>query len=138
MTTGVAGVASRQDPRQVVNTLKRTINWNDNASGINSPLANYLPKGAFISRVLVEVVTTFDGTTPSITVGSAGGGYTDVVAAGDVNEGVAGVYDVPRALGRSLAAAADILLYATYSNGGGGPTKGQAVVLIEYEGGWDT
>ena len=34
MTTGVIGTNARQDPRQVVNTLKKTVNWNDNAANV--------------------------------------------------------------------------------------------------------
>lgn len=136
MTTGVQGTWPRQDPRQVTNTLKMIVNWNDNVSGYNRPFANYLPLGAFITNVMIEVVTTFNGTTPTLTVGSSGGGYNNVIAAADVNLGAAGVYAANRALGRSVAAAADTLLYATYSNAGGGPTQGQAVIVIEYEGGW--
>lgn len=136
MTTGVLGTAARQDPRQVVNTLKKTINWNDNAAGVAAAFANYLPQGAFITRVLVEVVTTFNGTTPSLVVGTVGAAYNNMVAAGDVNLALAGIYDATRALGRSLTAAADVLPYALYNNGGGSPSQGQAIVVIEYEGGW--
>ena len=41
----VLGVASRQDPRQVQNTLKKTINYNDAASGVAVPMANYIRRG---------------------------------------------------------------------------------------------
>ena len=138
MTTGTLGTNARQDPRQVVNTLKKTINWNDAASGTALPFDNYLPKGAFITRVLVEVVTAFNGTTPSVVVGTNSATYNNMVAAGDVNEVATGVYDATRALGRALAASADVLPYVIYSNGGGSPSTGQAVIVIQYEGGWTT
>lgn len=138
MTTGTLGTNARQDPRQVANTLKKTVNWNDAASGVAVPFDNPLPRGAFITRVLVEVVTTFNGTTPSIVAGTVGAAYNNIVAAADVNEGVAGVYEALRGLGRSLTAAADVLPYVIYSNGGGGPSQGQAIIVIEYEGGWST
>lgn len=138
MPTGTLGTNARQDPRQVVNTLKKTVNWNDNAANIAAAFDNYLPKGAFISRVLVEVVTTFDGTTPTLVAGTVGAAYNNIVAAGDVNLALAGVYDATRSLGRALANAADVLPFALYNNGGGGPTKGQAIILIEFEGGWIT
>ena len=138
MTTGVLGTNARVDPRQVVNTLKKTVNWNDNASGVASPFANPLPAGAFISRVLVEIVTAFNGTTPALVAGTVGAAYNNIVAAGDVNLGVAGVYDATRSLGRALTAAGDILPYALYSNAGGTPSAGQAIILIEYEGGWQS
>jgi hypothetical protein len=138
MTTGTLGTNARQDPRQVVNTLKKTVNWNDNAANVASPFDNPLPKGAFISRVLVEIVTTFDGTTPTLVAGTVGAAYNNIVATADVNLAAAGVYDVTRGLGRSLANAADVTPNALYNNAGGGPTKGQAIILIEYEGGWIT
>lgn len=137
MTTGTLGVAARQDPRQVVNTLKKTINWNDSGLTNAGVLAsvnfdNSLPIGAFISRVLVEIVTTFNGG-GILTVGTVAAAYNNLVAAADVNEAVAGVYDVTRGLGRGLTAAADITPVATLTQNGA--TQGQAIILIEYEGG---
>lgn len=139
MTTGVTQIpGARQDPRQVVNTIKRTVNWNDNASGVAAALDQGLPQGAFISRVLVEVVTAFNGTTPTVTLGSNSTTFNDIVAAADVNWGLAGVYECTRGYGRAIAAAADKQLKTIYTNGGGGPSAGQAVILIEYEGGFST
>lgn len=138
MTTGVPGTNARQDPRQVANTLKKTVNWNDAASGVAVPFDNPLPRGAFITRVLVEVVTAFNGTTPSVVAGTVGAGYNNIVAAADVNEAVAGVYEATRGLGRGLTANGDVLPYVIYSNGGGGPSAGQAIIVIEYEGGWQS
>lgn len=137
MATGTLGTNARQDPRQVVNTLKKTVNWNDNASAVAAAFANYLPKGAFITRVLMEVVTTFNGTSPTLVVGTVGTAYNNMIAAGDVNLAAAGIYDATRALGRSLASAADVLPFALYT-ATGSPSQGQAVIVIEYEGGWDT
>lgn len=138
MTTGVAGVADRVDPRQVVNTLKKTINWNDGAAAAAQPFANYLPQGAFLTRVMVEVVTPFNGATPNVTVGTVGAAYNNIVAAADVNWGVAGVYDVTRGLGRALANAGPVLPNAVWNSAGGGPSAGQAIIVMEYEGGWQS
>ena len=80
MTTGVLGTAARQDPRQVSNTLKKTVNFNDAATGVTA---------------------------------------------------------VVRGLGRSLTAAADVLPYVTW-NATGSPSAGQAIVVIEFEGGWSS
>lgn len=136
MTTGVPGTNARQDPRQVSNTLKKVVNWNDAASGVAVPFDNPLPRGAFITDVKIEVVTAFNGTTPSVVAGTVGAGYNNIVAAGDVNEALAGVYEATRGLGRALTAAADVLPYVIYSNGGGGPSAGQLIIVITYEGGW--
>lgn len=138
MTTGVLGVAARQDPRQVPNTLKRVTNWNDANIAVGVAYEEYLPQNAFLLRVLSEVVVTFDGTTPAYSVGTVGAAFNNIVAAGDVNLGALGVYESTRALGRALTAAGNVLPVAKYSNAGGGPTKGQVITVIEYEGGWQS
>jgi hypothetical protein len=138
MPTNVLGVASRQDPRQVQNTLKKTVNWNDAASGVAQPMANYLPQNAFITSVWVEVVTAFNGTTPTLTLGTNATTYNNIVAAADVTWTAAAVTGpVVRGLGRSLTAAGDVLVYATW-NATGAPTAGQAIFVIEFEGGWQS
>ena len=142
MATGTAQVSppARQDPRQVLNTLKKTINWNDAGvtnAGVQSNVNfdNSLPRGAFITNVLVEIVTAFDGGA-ALTVGTVAAGYNNIVAAADVAEGVAGVYQATRAYGRSLASAADITPVVTITQNGA--TAGQAIILITYEGGFSS
>lgn len=135
MATNTAQVANRQDPRQVVNTLKKTINWND-TDVADSAFEQGLPQSAFITRVLCEIVTTFDGT-PSLLCGTVASAYNNLIAAGDVDEAVAGVYDVTRGLGRGLTASAAVIPHAKVTFGGT-PTQGQAVILLQYEGGWRT
>jgi hypothetical protein len=89
---------------------------------------NSLPQGAFILRVLVEIVTTFNGGA-SLTVGTVAAGYNNIVAAADVNEGVAGVYDVTRALGRGLTAAAEKTPVVAITQNAA--TQGQAIIVID-------
>ena len=138
MTTGTLGTNARQDPRQVANTLKKTVNFGD--VGIASGVAfdNPLPQGAFILRVLVEIVTAFNAVTTNVlTVGTVNTPpYNNIVAAADVNEAAPGVYDVTRALGRALTAAGDVTVTAQYTQTGTAATTGQAIIVIEYEGGW--
>src|SRR5882724_7459638 len=120
MPTGTLGTNARQDPRQVVNTLKKTVNFNDPAIAAGVAFDNPLPQGAFILRVLVEIVVAFNAVTTNVlTVGTVNTPpYNNIVAAADVNEAVVGVYDVTRALGRSLTAAADVLPVAQYTQTG--------------------
>jgi hypothetical protein len=141
MATGTAASNPpvRQDPRQVSNTLKKTINFSD--AGIASGLAfdNALPMAAFILSVLVEVVTVFNAaTTNVITAGVNASTYNNLVNAGDINEGVAEVTSVTRGLGRALTAAGDVVPYVIYTQSGTAATTGQAIVVIQYEGGWST
>lgn len=135
MATNTAQILNRQDPRQVVNTLKKTINWND-ADVADSAFELGLPAGAFITQVLVEIVTAFDGT-PTMVVGTVSSAYNNIVASADLDETVAGVTSVLRALGRGLTASAAVIPHSKVTFGGT-PTAGQAIVLINYEGGWRT
>lgn len=135
MATGTAPLSppARQQPRQVVNTARKTINYND--AGISSGVAWFtLPLGSFISRMLVEVVTAFNAVTTNVlTVGTNSTSYNNIVAAGDVDEATAGVYDVTRGLGRSICSAAEKTVYAKYTQSGTAATAGVAELLMEYE-----
>ena len=137
MTTNTAQVAPpvRQDPRQVSNTLKLTFNALDAGYLSGVAFANSLPRGAFITSVIVEIVTAFDGG-GQLTVGTVAAGYNNIVAAGDVNEAAIGITGlIMRAAGRGLTAAADITPYVLL---GAAATVGQAVITIIYEGGFDS
>lgn len=137
MTTGTVGVAARQDPRQVTNTLKKTVNYNDVGISTGVGFDNYLPQGAFIERVLVEVVTVFNAVTTNVlTVGTNATSYNNIVNSTDINEAATGVYDITRGLGRSLTASAAVLPVAMYTQTGTAATTGQAIIVIFYEGGW--
>lgn len=139
MTTGTAGVNDRQDPRQVMNSLKKTINYNDAGIATGIAFENYLPRAAFIMNVMVEIVTAFNAATTNVlTVGTNAASYNNIVNAGDVNEAALGVTAVTRSYGRSLTAAASVLPYAMYTQTGAAATAGQAVVVIEFEGGWSS
>ena len=141
MATNTAQIVpgARQDPRQVINSLKKTVNYND--AGISSGIAfdNGIPAGAFITNVMVEVVTAFNaGTTNVLTVGTNSTSFNNLVAAGDVDEAATGVTVVTRGYGRSIAASADLVPYVKYTQTGDAATTGQAVVVVTYEGGWST
>jgi hypothetical protein len=143
--TDLRGLSARQDPRNVSNTMRKTVNFGD--VGISTGIAigpDALPLGAFITDAWVEVVTAFNaGTTNTLTVGTNSPNYNNIVASGDLpGNGTAslstGVSRVGRGTGRSLAATADTQVFVKYAQTGAAATAGQAVVVIEYEGGWST
>lgn len=128
---------SRRDPRQVTNTLRKTVNFNDPGIATGVAFDNSLPQGAFITGVWVEIVTAFNAVTTNVlTVGTVAAAYNNIVADADVNELAVGVTSVPRALGRGLTAAAEVAPFAKYTQSGTAATAGQAVIVVEFEGGW--
>lgn len=142
MATNTAGTSARRDPRNLTNTLKLTVNFNDTGVSSGIAFANQLPAGAFITGVWVEVVTAFNAaTTNTLTVGTNSTSFNNIVASADlVGNGSsslgAQVTQVTRGLGRSLTAAADIAVSAKYVQTGTAATTGQAIIVIEFEGGW--
>lgn len=137
MTTGILGTNARQDPRQVVNTLKKVFNYNDAGIAAGVPFDNPLPQNAFIENVLTEIVVAFNaGTTNPISVGTVGPAYTNIVAVADVTPGTPAVYPSTVGRGRSLTAAGDVLPYVKYAPTGTAPTTGQGICVIFYEGGF--
>ena len=135
MTTDTTNVAppTRQDPRQVSNTIKRTINWND-ADVTLAAFANSLPLGAFITGIHVDVVTAFNGTS-TLKAGTTAS-YNTLIDTTDVDITATGCTAVNRGLGRSFAASADINPVAVVSIGGA--TAGKLIIALTYDGGWDT
>lgn len=136
MATNTAGTAARQDPRNVVNTMVAIVNFND--AGIGSGVKfGTLPAGARILDVVVEVITVFNAvTTNVVTVGTNSTSFNNIVAAADVNEAATGATRVDRGIGGSIARAADIDVYAMYTQTGTAATTGKAEITIAYEGGW--
>src|SRR5437660_1708253 len=117
--TAPARPQARRNARQVSNTLKKTINFNDPGIATAVVFDESLPQGAFIVAVLVEIVTVFNaGTTNVLTIGTTSNNANEIVNGADVNEGATGVTAVARGLGRALAAAAETPVYAKYTQTG--------------------
>lgn len=130
---------ARKDPRQVVNVLKRTLNYNDSDIAAAS-FANALPSGAVVLSVHCEIVTAFNaGTTNPITVGTNASTYNNMLASTDVTSGTPGVYFISSSgttkLGQAFAASGDAPVFATYAPTGTAATTGKAIITITYEGG---
>lgn len=144
MATNTAQVspATRQDPRQVINTLKRILNFND-ADIAAAFFDNSLPLGSFVTQVQCEIQTAFNaGSTNPITVGTNASTYNNLLASGDITGATPAVYQISAAstakLGRAFAASADVKVAATYVPTGTPATTGKAVIVICFEGGWSS
>lgn len=133
MATNTLGNQARAQHTQVVNTFRKTVNYND--PGISAGVKGFtLPLGAFIVSVLVEIVTAFNAASTNVlTVGTNATSYNDIVAAGDVDEGSLAVTAVTRAYGRSLCATAAKDVYFKYTQSGTAASAGVAVIVIQYE-----
>ena len=143
MTTNTAGTSARQDPRQVLNTIKRTLNYNDSDKATAAigtlPNGNPIPQSAFIIDCLVEVVTAFNaGTTNTLSIGTNSASFNNIVIVTDVDLTTAGVTRISRGAGRSLTNTADTGAYAILTVSGVAATAGQAVITITYDGGFSS
>jgi hypothetical protein len=139
--TDYRGLSARLDHRQLVHTMRKTVNFGDTGIGGSAGVllsSDALPLGAFITNVMVEVVTAFNaGTTNTLTVGT-NASVNNIVSSADLTgNGSASlstqVTQVGRGFGRALAAAADTQISVKYVQTGGAATTGQAVIIIEYE-----
>lgn len=140
MTTGTnpAFPPTRQDPRQVVNTLKRTLNYND-SDVAQAAFFSSLPSGAFVLDVVVEVVTAFNaGTTNTLKLGTNTGSWNNFIAVADVAINSTGVTKISRGWGRLLTSGGDTALFAVYTQSGGAATTGSAIIAVTFEGGFSS
>lgn len=135
---------SRRNPRQVVNTLKKTVNFGDTGIATGVAFDEALPMGAYITGVFVDVVTAFNAAgVNTLTVGTNSTSYNNMVASADLSgNGTASITAVAtqvlRGIGRSIAAAAEKVPFVKYTQTSTAATTGQAVIVITYEGGWST
>lgn len=129
----------RQDPRQVLNTLKKRFQFNTPGIATGVAFENSLPMGAVILSVIVEIITVFNAvTTNVVTVGTNSTTYNNIVAAADVNEAATGATRVERAIGGALLRAAELTPFVTFTQSGTAATTGDAEVTITYEGGFSS
>lgn len=135
MTTNTPGSQARQDPRQVSNTIRALLNFNDPGVAVGVQIG-VLPQGAFMLLLMVEIITAFNAaTTNPISVGTVAAAYNNLHAAGDNTPGTPGIYPSPAAkLGRAAANAGDTPVFLKYTPTGAAATTGLAVIILEFEG----
>ena len=124
---------ARRNAAQLVHYLRFKVNFNDPgiAAGVGKQT---LPKGAIIVGTDVAVTALFNaGTTNVLTVGSAAGANSDIVAAADVNEGALGLTQNIKPTGAMLGPIAnDTQVFAQFTQSGNAATAGAAYVVIKY------
>lgn len=126
MATGVVGVQAREIPTQQVHYLRKKI---VPTPGVFQPFGAYLPKGANILRAQTAIRTTFNGTTPTLSIGTSGAptSVVNAAAAASITQG-RNALTLVAATGVSFSA--DTLLGVTLA--GAGMNTGDGDVEIEY------
>jgi hypothetical protein len=127
----VSGIA-RNDGSQNVHFLGRDIAYNTVGIGTADTVkVGRIPAGSFLVQAMVRITTAFNAVTTNVlTVGQNAGANTDIVAAGELNEGATGVTVV--LTGASLTFANDTDIYVRYTQTGTAATTGAATIIITY------
>jgi hypothetical protein len=86
-----------------------------------------LPANAIVDKVSLIVDSVFDGTSPTLTIGLAGGSGFEYAAASDINLKSADRYDMPSQLAPSGTSGVIQMLYSA-----SGSTTGAARLVVSY------
>lgn len=127
----VSGVA-RNDGSQNVHFIGKDVVYNTVGIGsADTVKVGRIPAGSMIIAAYVRVTTAFNAATTNVlTVGQNAGSDTDIVAAGELNEGVTGTTVV--LTGAALTFASDTDIYVRYTQTGTAATAGAASIIITY------
>lgn len=126
-----SGIA-RNDGSQNVHFIGRDITFSTTGIGTADTVKiGRVPAGSRLGPAQVHVVTAFNAATTNVlTVGSNASSNNNIVAAAEVDEGVAGTTIV--ATGSALAFASDTDIFVRYTQSGTAATTGAATILIPY------
>src|SRR5688500_11227582 len=133
MPTNTAASTARIHSLQVVHYARITVNYND--PGIATGVAKVmLPGGAIIIGTDAHVQTVFNAaTTNVVTVGTNAASYDNIIAAGGVNEAATGMTLNVIPTGTALGPlAADVTVFAMYTQSGTAASTGKAQIIIKY------
>jgi hypothetical protein len=128
MPTNVFGQQAREHHEQQVHYLRVTI---VPTPGVFQPFPNALPAGANILRVSTAIRTVFNGTTPTLSVGTSG------TPGQVVNAAATATWDVAGRNNPAMAASAAAVSFAAVTQlgvtlAGAGMNAGDGDVEIEY------
>lgn len=134
MTTTPPTYPARSRHEQLVHYFRKTVNFDDGLIATPTTAGPFgrLPANAQILAVQVEIVTAFNAVTTNVLTVGTSTTANEIVAAGDVDETAVGVTDVLRGRGTALTAAAEVNLYAKYTQSGTAATAGKANIVITY------
>jgi hypothetical protein len=127
-----SGIA-RNDGSQNVHFIGKDIAFNTVGIGTADTVkVGRIPAGSWLlANVCSHHVTAFNAATTNVlTVGQNATANTDIVAAGEVNEGAAG--NDRCAHRRALTFASDTDIYVRYTQTGTAATAGAATIVITY------
>lgn len=127
-TSGTA----RNDGTQNVHFLGKDIAYNTVGIGTADTVkVGRVPAGSMLMPAQVRITTVFNAATTNVlTVGANATANTDIVAAGELNEGATGVTIV--GTGCALTFASDTDIYVRYTQTGTAATTGAATIIIPY------
>lgn len=127
-TSGIA----RNDGSQNVHFIGKDVAYNTVGIGTADTVkVGRIPAGSMICDARVRITTAFNAATTNVlTVGQNATANTDIVAAGELNEGATGMTVV--LTGASLTFANDTDIYVRYTQTGTAATTGAASIVITY------
>jgi len=126
-----SGIA-RNDGSQNVHFIGKDITYATVGIGTADTVkVGRIPAGSLLLAAYVRVTTAFNAATTNVlTVGQNATANTDIVAAGELNEGATGTTVV--LTGAALTFANDTDIYVRYTQTGTAATAGAASIVITY------
>lgn len=127
-----ASGTARNDGSQNVHFIGKDITFNTVGIGTADTVkVGKIPAGSMLCDARVRITTAFNAATTNVlTVGQNATVNTDIVAAGELNEGATGMTVV--LTGASLTFANDTDIYVRYTQTGTVATAGAASIVISY------
>jgi hypothetical protein len=126
-----SGIA-RNDGSQNVHFIGKDITFATTGIGTADTVkVGRIPAGSILMAAYVRITAAFNAATTNVlTVGQNAGSDNDIVAAGELNEGVTGTTVV--LTGAALTFASDTDIYVRYTQTGTAATTGAASIVITY------
>lgn len=134
MPTGTAGSTARKIHQQVVETISFDVNYNDTGIATGVATGKWLPAGAILIGTDVSINTAFNAVTTNVlTCGTNGPTTNDNIIGAAGPETPAGLTQNIVPTGTALGKlAADVQIYAKYTQTGTAATAGNATIMIKY------